>query len=314
MNTNIIAILGGLVLLVFVIMSVMALAMPTVSSATQFLEDRGYEVIPATFATDITAIKAKTDNLPWYPANEVTSLNIAGNQTTIIAKTNLIPASGIAEQSTLLNVSGNTTLIRAKTDLITSDPATQTYLGSIGSNITIINGTVEAIETDVEYAEQHLHHRTAWYGKLATANATHWADINTLTSPYVATSGNNAWGTGGTDPAELFGTGDELPELGTLNSGDFAQIYVIANSSDTLYRFRIVWGTGTLADAITAGQWSEGVYLRKSTDTVRMPRMLECPVIPFYIGGLPIKVWLICWNASNDATMSFYIGAHGYNL
>jgi len=269
-------IVAAMVLVVVAANAMMTVANPSITEATQFLENNGFQVIPATAVTDITAIKAKTDNLPATPA----------------------------DQTTLNLVDADVTSIKAKTDNLPADPADQSLL----------TASIEAVELDAEYAEQHLHHRTAWYGKLSTANATHWADSNTLTSPYVATSGNNAWGTGGTDPAQLFGTGDELPELGKLNSGDFAQIYVIANSSDTLYRMKIVWGTGTLDEAIAAGQWSEGVYLRKSTDTVRLPRMVECPLIPFYQGALPTKVWMICWNASNDATISFYIGAHGYNL
>jgi hypothetical protein len=294
-NNNIIAVMGGMVLLVFVVIVIMTLAVPTVSSATQFLEDRGYEVIPATFATDITAIKAKTDNLPWYPANEITSLNIAGNQTTIISKTNLIPASGIAEQATLLSVFGNTTLIKAKTDLITSDPATQTLLTSVGK--------------DAEYAEEHLHHKVAWYGIATPQTATVWAN-NTSMTPFRAISGHHTWGADVNDEAQLFGTGDTLTELGAgLVVGDFDLILITANSSSTISKIRIIWGTGTMADAIIAGQWSETMYIRSTSDTTRTIRTFTTPLI-----SINDKIWIQHWNDTDNSTIDFFVGVHGYNF
>jgi hypothetical protein len=165
----------------------------------------------------------------------------------------------------------------------------------------------------LEVVEEHLHHKVRWYGKKAVQTATEWCDGNTISSPYIATSGNNDWGTGGTDPAQLFGTADELIELGPgLVSGDFDLLHIIANTSDTTYKLRLVWGTGTLAEAITANQYSEIMYIRKSSDSVRIPRLIACPNIPFFIGGLPVQIWMVCWNATNDATISFFIGAHGY--
>lgn len=115
---------------------------PTIVSATQFLESRGYSVIPATFADDITAIKNKTSNLPLFPASEITSQDIysnlnsaRGNLTLIKAKTDLIPAAGIADNSTL-------TLVKTKTDLITTAPATEATLLSVAANVTANAGVI----------------------------------------------------------------------------------------------------------------------------------------------------------------------------
>jgi hypothetical protein len=87
----VVMILGMLVVTLFSVMSG-----PTIATATQYLEERGYEVIPATFATDITDIKAKTDLLPFSPASEATSALIK-------AKTDLIPI-GTATQSSLASM------------------------------------------------------------------------------------------------------------------------------------------------------------------------------------------------------------------
>jgi len=164
------------------------------------------------------------------------------------------------------------------------------------------------VQKDAEYAEEHQHHRVVWYGKKSD-QATNWCDQATLT-PYRATSGDNAWGTEGTDPAKVISSADTLSEIksGVLQF-DTDEILVVANSSNSLYRCRLVWGTGTLADAITAKQFTEFVYSRTTSDTTRMQRRIACPLI-----AAGNNVWLVIWNATNDATLDFMIGVHGYDF
>jgi hypothetical protein len=165
-----------------------------------------------------------------------------------------------------------------------------------------------ALEKETEYVEEHLHHKVHWYGKAAD-QTTNWCDGATLTS-FRATSGDNAWGTAGNDPAKCFSTADTLSELGTgLVCGDFDMILVTANSSGNLYKLRLVWGTGTLAEAITAGQFTELVYSRATGDTTRIPRAFGCPKI-----GIANAVWVVIWSATNDATLDFMLGVHAYNF
>jgi hypothetical protein len=161
------------------------------------------------------------------------------------------------------------------------------------------------------HIDQGIHYRVAWYGKLNPQTATQWATITTL-NPYVVTSGNDTWSDPG-EEAQLFGTADELVELGTgLVAGSFNWLCTIANSSTTVYKLRLVWGTGTLLASIALGQWSENMYF-KSVAGVQIPRHIECPIIPFYdAAGLPMKVWMQCWNATDNATLNFFISAHGY--
>ena len=161
------------------------------------------------------------------------------------------------------------------------------------------------------HIEQHLHHKVAWYGKRNPQTATLWADGATL-NPYVVTSGNNTWSAVG-EEALLFGADDVLAELGIagLVAGDFDILLTVSNSSITVSKLRVVWGTGTLAQAIALGQWSENMFV-KSVAGVQIPRLITCPVIPFFIAGLPIQIWMQHWNLTDDATIGFFIGAHGY--
>jgi hypothetical protein len=192
--------------------------------------------------------------------------------------------------------------------------STNTTVNTMAPTVVSTNTTVNNIAVDAEYTEEHLHHKAHWYGKRAVQTATLWADGATLL-PYVVTSGNNTWSTDNTDFALLFGTGDVLTELGAgILGGDFNEILVTANSSDTPYKLRILWGTGTTAEAEAANQYSETMYMKKSTDSIRIVRNFTTPVIPITMGGLPIKIWMSTWNASNDATLSFLIGVHGYDF
>ncbi len=55
--------------------------------------------------------------------------------------------------------------------------------------------------------ERHFHGRERWFGKLAVQTATDWADDN-IATPFVAISGNNAYGTDPGDEAQVIGTAD----------------------------------------------------------------------------------------------------------
>lgn len=73
---------------------------------------------------------------------------------------------------------------------------------------------------------------------------------------------------------------------------------------------RIIWGTGTMADAITAGQYSVVMVKFDSLN-------------PELSAGIPIelrteeidvgtKMWAQAWNVTNNATIDFYLGVHEY--
>jgi len=160
---------------------------------------------------------------------------------------------------------------------------------------------------------RNANHDIRWYGKKAIQGDHDWADNATLT-PYVATSGNNTWG-GATesDIAKVFGTDDLLwndPKTGEVPAGGiFTKVLFHANSSVTVYRFRIIYGTGaqTWAQAIANEQFTEMMFFRTNTDTTRIVRDVRTRRLP-----IDCQIWAQCWNASNDATLSFFCGVSYY--
>jgi hypothetical protein len=164
-------------------------------------------------------------------------------------------------------------------------------------------------QRDSEYSEEHAHHKVRWFGKKAIQGANDWAvPLDTgLGLLYRAISGAGVYGADANDEAKLFGTTD-VPIAGMV-VGDFDQILMVANSSSTLYLCRIVWGTGTLAAAIAAGQYSEFPYFRAAADNVRKIQVTSTSLI-----GVANAVWLQCMNATDNATLDFVVGVHGYDF
>lgn len=164
---------------------------------------------------------------------------------------------------------------------------------------------ISAIKTEATFADDHNHNRSRVFGLRIPQTGTNWADPATLT-PYVVTSGNNTWGAS----VQGLGTGDTPVFAGSVRF-DHRRIVVTANSSNTVGRLRIIWGSPSQTDvqAIAAGQWSEEPYIRDSGSVQRGDfefRLLQIPV--------GWKVWYQYWNATNLATISFLAGIHEYNL
>jgi hypothetical protein len=165
---------------------------------------------------------------------------------------------------------------------------------------------LQKILREVEYTEDHFHNKERWFGISADQSGNDWALGETLTG-FVATSGNNAWGVT-TDAAKIFGT-DDTPILTGGLKFDVHKILVTANTSATTYKCRLIWGTGAVADAVTAGQFTEFYFAQKDTDTDRKITEIKCPKL-----AVDTQVWLEIWNATNDATLTFFVGVHEYNF
>jgi hypothetical protein len=124
-------------------------------------------------------------------------------------------------------------------------------------------------------------------------------------------SGNNAWGA----EEKLFGEDDTLVEVGDdLVAGVISVFLPVANTSNTVYRVQFVWGTGTMLEGVASKQYMELMYLKAASNAVFTPRNLWGPIIPFFIDGLPVKVWARLWNATNAATLSFFLGLSGNRI
>ena len=188
---------------------------------------------------------------------------------------------------------------------LTNSGGTATLGGILGD---VANSSIAARLTDImaeiEEVEGHFHTRARWFGKLAVQTATDWAD-NTLT-PFRAISGANAYGADPNDEAQVFGTDDAM--LAGQTKFDLDKILIVASSATTIYKLRFVYGAGTMADAIAAGQYTETMAVvasassRIGKEDIRLPRLT--------VGTH--QVWCQAWNAADNATIDFFVGIHGY--
>ncbi|MBW2308518.1 MAG: hypothetical protein JRG73_16450 [Deltaproteobacteria bacterium] len=89
------------------------------------------------------------------------------------------------------------------------------------------------------------------------------------------------------------------------------RLFVVSVDHDTPYKLRFIYGSGTMADAITAGQYSEFMVQFDSTspqETAGFPTNLIMPCMCCDI----TKVWLQAWNATDNSQIDFYVGFHEY--
>lgn len=161
------------------------------------------------------------------------------------------------------------------------------------------NEILEAAEEtldEVKELEQHFHTVERWYGASAV--------LASLT-PYALISGNGIFGT----EVLLLDTGDTPAIVGKTHF-DPHRILVDDADKTTPYMIRFIFGTGTVGDAESAGQYSD-LPFRKiistgsangSASPIKMPRL---PVGTF-------KIWAKIKNATNLATLDLFIGTHEY--
>ena len=230
---------------------------------------------------ELMAIKVVTDALP-----------NAGALTDISTETDKI--DDIKTVTDALPDNGALTSISAETDKI--DAAASDGLA----------GVADSLAYRVNEIEKHFHNRERWWGAVAVPDETN-AIAATVTVPFVATSGNNTWGAAipvlGTDDDPTPGDGDTKFDIHRLLITD------LDDETDP-WRVRIIWGAGTSADAITAGQWTE--------------IMVESNAVPGNrAGGQPVevimrreavgtKLWAQAWNNTDAEELSFFWGCHGY--
>ena len=169
--------------------------------------------------------------------------------------------------------------------------------------LSIFDPILVTIEQEAYEIEHHLHSRERWKGKTGTQTATDWSTPESLI-PFRAISGTGAFGTDANDEAQVSGTAD-TPIITGMTKFDVHEIMLTAASNATDFILRIVYGTGTMADAETAGQYSDIMFQegRKGAPIIiQMPRLTA---------GTD-KVWMRAKNATNNATADFFIGVHEY--
>mgnify|MGYP001024439238 CR=1 FL=1 len=186
---------------------------------------------------------------------------------------------------------------------------TQSYgLKIDGAAVDGLTGVSNSLAYKVEEIERHLHGRERWFGKLAVQTATDWAD-NNISTPFRAISGNNAYGTDPNDEAQVIGTADTPAIAGNVRY-DLHEMLVVASSSTTVWKLQVIYGTGTIADAITAGQYST-TMLKIDAAVGSTPATAHAIMMPRGTCG-STKVWIRGWNATDNATIDFFVGWHEY--
>ena len=167
---------------------------------------------------------------------------------------------------------------------------------------------LEILEEAIEI-EHHLHNRERWYGKKSSQTATQWGETTTLTA-FRAISGNNAYGTDTNDEALVLGSAD-TPAISGKTKFDLHRLFVTSVSEDTIYKLRIIYGTGTMAAAIAANQYSEVIVRCDSTNPSQVDGIPFDVLFPRMASGT--QVWVQAWNVTDNATIDFLVGIHEYD-
>jgi len=166
-------------------------------------------------------------------------------------------------------------------------------------------GTSNSLAYKVHEIEKHFHGRERWWGALAGPDETNAIEAN-VGRPFAATSGADTWGLA----IPICGTADN-PVLGTDVKFDAHRIMVTDLDDDTTpWRMRIIYGTGTSGDAVTAGQWTEFMVMTNAVPGNRAGASPVDVMMPRVDVGS--KCWVQSWNDTNGEVLSFFWGAHGY--
>jgi len=169
-----------------------------------------------------------------------------------------------------------------------------------------LNGVNNSLAYKVHEIEKHFHNQEMWVGISADQSGNNWALLNTL-NPYVAISGNGTWGADADDEAKVWGTANTA---GSNIKMDFHRLLVTDLSVDTPYMFRIIYGTGTMADAITAVQYSTIMIQNNPTGNKAGGAPIDVMMPRVTIGEYKVWVQIMC--ATDNATASFFCGGHAY--
>jgi hypothetical protein len=176
-------------------------------------------------------------------------------------------------------------------------------------------GVSNSLAYRVHEIEKHFHNDERWYGKSADQSGVNpWATSLSaagMRTSFRATSGSSAFGADANDEALCWGVNDTLSIAGvTMTKLDFHEIFVTASSVTTIWYLRIIYGSGTMADAITAGQFSCLPLVADAAQNGSIDIIIPIMMPRVTIGTH--KIWIQGKNATDNATIDFLIGVHGY--
>jgi len=157
---------------------------------------------------------------------------------------------------------------------------------------------------DAIISEEHVHNRERWFGKSGDQSGNDWAVPAGLTF-FRAISGSADFGGDANDEALVLGTAD-TPAISGKTTFDLHRIMVEASSVATPWVLRVIYGSGTFSAMEALGQYSDVMITEaKKGGPVEL-------IMPRATCGTD-KVWVRAKNATDNATIDFFVGSHEYD-
>ncbi len=188
------------------------------------------------------------------------------------------------------------------------DASTGTEIVAVSAQVAAIGVVVDEVHEKVVELATHHHSPGRWFGISGDQTGNNWG--TTTLSPFQAISGDNTYGADTNDEAKVIGS-DDTPIIAGKSYFDPHFLFVEDVSHASMYMLRIIWGTGTMANAILAGQYSEEPVQSDPTN----PQQANGAAIKLHMPRLTAgtKVWVQAWHATDNATIDFLIGIHEYD-
>jgi len=162
------------------------------------------------------------------------------------------------------------------------------------------------IEQEVFEIDGHIHNRERWCGISADQSGNDWCLPDSL-NPFVVASGNGDFGTA----IKVIGT-DNTPLITGDTKFDPHMILITDLENATPWIVRVIYGTGTSGDAVTAGQYTEFMLAAANAGPPVRPGGVARGILMPRLDAGTDKVWVSVKNATNLDEMEFFVGTHGY--
>lgn len=159
----------------------------------------------------------------------------------------------------------------------------------------------QPVRNDIASLAAYFRNQELWFGISADQTGDDWAADRLVV--FQAISGSAVYGADADDEAKVFGA-DDTPVVTGKTKFALRRILIDDSSVSTEYKLRVVWGTGTMAAAITAEQTTEVMVQSDATNpqlSAGVPIDVNMPLI-----DADTQVWVQCKNATDNATIDFY--------
>lgn len=187
-----------------------------------------------------------------------------------------------------------------------------------GAAVDGLAGVSNSLAYKVQEVEKHFHNSEFTIGEPEVRDAEVDCMVEATVKPFQIDAGDGTAGAGSQQWTEAYGTplcvigtgytsfygGNTKFDAGTL------QIHTVQSTIDKkIQRVQIIWGTGTVGDAITAKQFTSKVVDMDDGGGKNAPISFKMP--RGVIGTT--KVWVRLWvDNVNTGTMDFFITLHEY--